>query len=85
MVLVDLLEISKVLNLDELEKIRVKLLGKNGIITQKFKELKNYSAEEKKIIAKELNELKEKALALISEKKKELEEKQLVEQLKKDK
>jgi phenylalanyl-tRNA synthetase alpha chain len=81
---VDLSEISKVLNLDELEKIRVKLLGKNGIITQKFKELKNYSAEEKKIIAKELNELKEKALALISEKKKELEEKQLVEQLKKE-
>ena len=80
----DLSEISKVLNLDELEKIRVKLLGKNGIITQKFKELKNYSAEEKKIIAKELNELKEKALALISEKKKELEEKQLVEQLKKE-
>jgi phenylalanyl-tRNA synthetase alpha chain len=38
---VDLSEISKVLNLDELEKIRVKLLGKNGIITQKFKELKN--------------------------------------------
>ena len=80
----DLSEISKVLNLDELEKIRVKLLGKDGIITQKFKELKNYSAEEKKIIAKELNELKEKALALISEKKKELEEKQLVEQLKKE-
>jgi len=85
MVLVDLLEISKVLNLDELEKIRVKLLGKNGIITQKFKELKNYSAEEKKIIAKELNELKEKAQQLIVEKKKELEEKQLVEQLKKEK
>ena len=84
MVLVDLLEISKVLNLDELEKIRVKLLGKNGIITQKFKELKNYSAEEKKIIAKELNELKEKAQQLIVEKKKELEEKQLVEQLKKE-
>ena len=78
----DLSEISKVLNLDELEKIRVKLLGKNGIITQKFKELKNYSAEEKKIIAKELNELKEKAQQLIVEKKKELEEKQLVEQLK---
>ena len=80
----DLSEISKVLNLDELEKIRVKLLGKNGIITQKFKELKNYSAEEKKIIAKELNELKEKAQQLIVEKKKELEEKQLVEQLKKE-
>jgi len=82
---VDLSEISKVLNIDELERIRIKLLGKNGIITQKFKELKNYSAEEKKVVAKELNELKEKALTLISEKKKELEEKLLEEKLKKEK
>ncbi len=81
----DLSEISKVLNIDELERIRIKLLGKNGIITQKFKELKNYSAEEKKVVAKELNELKEKALTLISEKKKELEEKLLEEKLKKEK
>jgi phenylalanyl-tRNA synthetase alpha chain len=82
---VDLSEISKVLNLDELEKIRVKLLGKNGIITQKFKELKNYSAEERKKVAKELNELKEKAQQLILEKKLELEEKLLEEQLRKEK
>ena len=81
----DLSEISKVLNLDELEKIRVKLLGKNGIITQKFKELKNYSAEERKKVAKELNELKEKAQQLILEKKLELEEKLLEEQLRKEK
>ncbi|MEO1928655.1 MAG: phenylalanine--tRNA ligase subunit alpha [Nautiliaceae bacterium] len=83
--MVDLSEISKVLNLDELEKIRVKLLGKNGIITQKFKELKNYSAEERKKVAKELNELKEKAQQLILEKKLELEEKLLEEQLRKEK
>jgi len=82
---VDLSEISKVLNLDELEKIRVKLLGKNGIITQKFKELKNYSAEERKKVAKELNELKEKAQQLILEKKLEFEEKLLEEQLRKEK
>ena len=81
----DLSEISKVLNLDELEKIRVKLLGKNGIITQKFKELKNYSAEERKKVAKELNELKEKAQQLILEKKLEFEEKLLEEQLRKEK
>jgi phenylalanyl-tRNA synthetase alpha chain len=82
---VDLSEIGRVLNLDDLEKLRVKLLGKNGIITQKFKELKNIAPEKKKEAAKELNELKEKALNMISEKKKELEEKLLEEKLKKEK
>jgi phenylalanyl-tRNA synthetase alpha chain len=79
---VDLSEISNVVNLDELEKIRVKYLGRNGIITQKFKELKNLPPEEKKSVAKQLNELKEKALSLIAQKKKELEEKLLEEKLK---
>jgi len=82
---VDLSEIGKVLNLEELENLRIKLLGKNGIITKKFKELKNVAPEKKKEVAKELNELKEKALKLINEKKRELEEKLLEEQLKKEK
>ena len=81
----DLSEISKVLTLDELESLRVKLLGKNGLITQKFKELKNIAPEKKKEMAKELNALKEKAINLILEKKRELEEKVLEEQLKKEK
>ena len=81
----DLSEINKVLTLDELENLRVKLLGKNGLITQKFKELKNIAPEKKKEIAKELNELKEKATNLILEKKRELEEKLLEEKLKKEK
>jgi phenylalanyl-tRNA synthetase alpha chain len=83
--LVDLSEINKVLTLDELENLRVKLLGKNGLITQKFKELKNIAPKKKKEIAKELNELKEKATNLILEKKRELEEKLLEEKLKKEK
>jgi len=66
---VDLSEIKNALNLDELEKIRVKLLGRNGVITQKFKELKNLAPEEKKKVAKELNELKEKATKLMLKKK----------------
>ena len=70
----DLDQIKKAASLEELEKIRVSLLGKNGIITKKFKELKNLSNDEKKKVAKELNELKEKALELISQKKYELEE-----------
>jgi phenylalanyl-tRNA synthetase alpha chain len=82
---VDLSEIKNALSLDELEKIRVKLLGRNGIITQKFKELKNLAPEEKKKVAKELNELKEKAAELIAQKKAELEEKLLEEKLKLEK
>ncbi len=83
--MVDLSEIGKILNIEELEKTRIKLLGKNGLITQKFKELKNYSPEEKKAVAKELNELKEKAQKLLNEKKEELEEKLLQEKLKLEK
>jgi len=79
---VDLSEIKNVSSLEELEKIRIKLLGKNGIITKKFKELKNLSNEEKKKVAKELNELKEKAIKLINEKKISLEEEILNQKLK---
>jgi len=79
---VDFSEILDASNLEELDKIRVKLLGKNGIITQKFKELKNLSAEEKKKVAKELNELKNKATELIANKKAELEEELLNQKLK---
>jgi len=79
---VDIGEIKNVSTLEELEKLRVKFLGKNGIITQKFKELKNLSNEEKKTVAKELNELKEKTIKLINEKKKELEQELLNQKLK---
>jgi phenylalanyl-tRNA synthetase alpha chain len=82
---VDLSEIKNALNLDELEKLRVKYLGKNGLITREFKKLKDLSADEKKKVAKELNELKEKAINLIQEKKKELEEKLLEEKMKLEK
>ncbi len=78
----DLSEILSASSLEELDKIRVKLLGKNGIITKKFKELKNLSKEEKKQVAKELNELKEKAIELIAKKKAELEEEILNQKLK---
>ena len=81
----DLGDILNVSSLEELEQIRVKLLGKNGVITQKFKELKNLTNEEKKKVAKELNELKEKAINLINKKKRELEEILLNEKLKSEK
>jgi len=82
---VDLSDIQGVLNLEELEQLRIKYLGRNGIITKKFKELKNVAPDKKKELAKELNELKENVLNLIARKKKELEEKLLEEQLKREK
>ena len=81
----DLSHINNADTIEELEKIRVSLLGKNGIITKRFKELKNLSAEEKKTVAKELNEIKQKATILINEKRKILEEELLNFKLKKEK
>ena len=81
----DLSDIKNAATLEELEKIRVSLLGKNGIITKKFKELKNLGAEEKKKVAKELNEIKQKATDLINEKRKILEEELLNLKLKQEK
>jgi len=82
---VDLSHIKNADTIEELEKIRVSLLGKNGIITKKFKELKNLGADEKKKVAKELNEMKQKATESINEKRKLLEEELLNIKLKQEK
>lgn len=60
--------------LDELEDLRVKILGKKGIISAGFIKLKDLSNEEKKTFAKELNEYKEAFTKAITSKKSELEE-----------
>ena len=83
--MIDLSKIKEALNLDELEKIRVELLGKNGIITNEFKKMKDIPNEKKREFAKNLNELKEKATNLIAQKKIELEEKALELKLKSEK
>ncbi|PAF42558.1 phenylalanine--tRNA ligase subunit alpha [Helicobacter sp. 11S03491-1] len=51
-------------NSQELEAFRIEGLGKKGIITQKFSELKSLEGEEKKNLAKELNEIKQKFEAI---------------------
>ncbi|MEO1941369.1 MAG: phenylalanine--tRNA ligase subunit alpha [Campylobacterales bacterium] len=76
--------IGKCETLDQLEKVRVKLLGRNGEITKKFKELRNYPPEERKEVAKRFNQLKEKAQQLLSTRKRELEEELLERQLRKE-
>ncbi|RAZ25742.1 phenylalanine--tRNA ligase subunit alpha [Campylobacter hyointestinalis] len=47
--------IEKAKNLDELEKIRVELFGKKGVITSLFAKLKDIAPEEKKAFAENLN------------------------------
>lgn len=69
--------ISQIQTLEELEKIRIKYLGKNGIISNGFLKLKDLNGEEKKHLAQELNTQREYLNDLISKKKDELENKKI--------
>lgn len=53
-------EIEKINSISELEKIRVKYFGRNGVITRLFDELKLLPAEEKPLFGKLLNNLRNK-------------------------
>lgn len=65
-------EFESVKNLSELEALKVKYLGKKGKITQALKSLKDLPLEERKVIGKALNELKESLDTLFEEKRKTL-------------
>jgi len=77
-------KIEEVVNLDELEKIRIAIFGKKGLLSKEFAKLKDLSNDVKPKVAKELNELKSKFNKLIGEKREELEKKALEEELKID-
>lgn len=70
-------EIAACLKLTDLENIRVKYLGKTGLITEELKNLSKLSIEEKKIKGKALNNIKLKIIESIETKKEELETHQL--------
>lgn len=59
-------------NTQELEDIRVEGLGKKGLITQKFSELKSIGDEERRALAQKLNTLKQDFEVLYSAKKNQL-------------
>lgn len=61
--------IEKAKNLDELEKIRVELFGKKGVITSLFAKLKDIAPEEKKTFAENLNIQRDTFNAKIAQKK----------------
>ncbi len=60
-------KISRISSLNELGDLRVRYLGKNGEITALLKGLKNFSAEERPMVGKHINELRQKVDAMISE------------------
>lgn len=71
-------------NLDELDKIRVELFGKKGLITAEFARLKEIAPQEKKEFARNLNTMRDEFNALIAQKKDELEKANLKENMKKE-
>ena len=63
-----LAELSVCETMDALEEIRVKYLGKKGLVTELLKDMKSLSPEEKKTFGQAVNVLKEEVSEKISEK-----------------
>ncbi len=77
-------KIKNLSTLKELEELRVEIFGKKGILAKEFSKLKSLGAEEKRKVAKELNEAKERLLSLLNEKKSFLEDKEIKERMQKE-
>jgi len=84
--LVELLEkIDKATSSEELEKVRIEILGKKGILAKEFAKLKDLPPNQKREVAKELNEIKQQCLEKIERKKEEIKEKELYQRMEKEK
>ncbi|MGE5847830.1 MAG: phenylalanine--tRNA ligase subunit alpha, partial [Ignavibacteria bacterium] len=64
---------SSVSSIKELEEIRIKYFSRSGLLSQLFDELKNVSKEDKPVLGKSLNELRNKLSAQFDKIKEELE------------
>ena len=69
---------------ENLESVRVKYFGKNGIVTLKLKSLSSLSSDEKKKVGQSLNLLKKNFFEKFEIKKKEIESKSINEKLKEE-
>ncbi|MFW6047464.1 MAG: phenylalanine--tRNA ligase subunit alpha [Candidatus Woesearchaeota archaeon] len=78
-------EIKKIDSFEQLENVRIKYLGKKGLLSILMQDFRKLPAEEKKEYGKPLNLLKNKMTQDISNKKQELEEKQLQDTINKQK
>jgi phenylalanyl-tRNA synthetase alpha chain len=73
--------ITEVDNNEKLEEIRINFLGKKGLITELFNQLKNYSAEEKKMLGALINQAKESITNQIEKAKNQIEDAVLAKKL----
>ena len=69
---------------ENLESVRVKYFGKNGIVTLELKSLSSLSSDEKKKVGQSLNLLKKNFFEKLQIKKKEIESKSINEKLKEE-
>lgn len=71
--------------IQEIEDIRVKVLGKKGELTQILKNLKDLDLEERKVVGQKANDIKNELSKIIEERKKELSYKEIKSSFDKDK
>lgn len=62
-------KVEKCKNLDKLEELRIEVFGKKGFLAAEFEKMKTLDGEEKKNLAKVLNEIKESMRIALDEKK----------------
>src|SRR5512138_3997877 len=77
-------EISQSASIDQLEQIRVRLLGKKGEITSLLKSLGGMDPEARRTAGARINEAKDELLGAIENKRAKLEEQALAQQLASD-
>jgi phenylalanyl-tRNA synthetase alpha chain len=78
-------EREKVKTLEDLEKLRQQFLGKKGLVSGLFKELKNIPPEERKAFGQRINELREEIETFIRTKREEIKKAELERKLRSEK
>jgi len=79
-----LLKLDKVLDQNKLNEIKTELFGKNGIISNKFKQLGSIGEDKRKEFASELNFLKNELQELILKKNENIQNQEINKKLKDD-
>ncbi len=80
-----IIKLNDNLNLDEINKIKSELFGKNGLISSQFKNISSISEIDRKKFASDLNQIKDELQNLITNKINEIESKKINEKLEKEK
>ena len=80
-----LLKLNENLNFNEINEIKSKLFGKNGLISSQFKKIGSINEEERKKFASDLNIIKDELLELIDTKINKIKNSEIDEKLEKEK